>query len=150
MPPASASAPAAAPASPAPASSQEVILQEVPEAETKEKRGLRLPSLPKFHKPGGSAMSEPVPSPDLIPTSSTAAVPPAPAPAPVPAPKASPAPAPLAASAPAAAPVDPAAEAAGQPASPAPTGERQRVSVPVEPPKPKEKGFLGKAITRFW
>jgi cyclophilin family peptidyl-prolyl cis-trans isomerase len=149
MPPAPPSAPASAPASPAPSSSQEVILQEVPEAETKEKRGLRLPSLPKFHKPGGSAMSEPVPSPDLIPTSSTAAAPPAPAP--VPAPKASPAPAPLAASAPAAAPVD--AAAATQPAAPAqptPTGERQRVSVPVDPPKPKEKGFLGKAITRFW
>jgi cyclophilin family peptidyl-prolyl cis-trans isomerase len=144
--PASAPMPAPAPAPaplrtppPAPApkpnvsSSQEVILEEVPEGEeAKEKRGLRLPSLPKFHKPGGSAMSDPVPSSDLIPTSSASASAPA---APKPATKP---------------PVSDSAAATEAPANPPASGERQRVVIPVESPKPKEKGVIGRVLNRFW
>jgi hypothetical protein len=113
-----------------------VILEEVPEGEeAKEKRGLRLPSLPKFHKPGGSAMSDPVPSSDLIPTSSASASAPA-APKPDTKPPVS----------------DSAADASATdaPATPPATGERQRVVIPVESPKSKEKGVIGRVLNRFW
>ncbi len=149
-----------------PMQSQEVILEEVPaEGEAKEKR-LKLPSLPKFRKPDGSAFRDPVPSAELIPTSSTAAIrPPAPAPvmpvAPAPAPVSVPAPAtakapakpaPVASTSPASAPAPAPARPAAQGESPVieSNGEKERVSVPVDPKAPKEKRFLGKVITRFW
>jgi cyclophilin family peptidyl-prolyl cis-trans isomerase len=160
MPP---SAPAASTTSASPTPSQEVILEEVPaEGETKEKR-LKLPSLPKFRKPDGSAFRDPVPSAELIPTSSAAAVKPAapaqPAPTPVapaPAPASAPAPVKTPAAAPPAVPDTAAAPAPTQPPAPgeapiiAADVEKERVSVPVDPKAPKEKRFLGKVITRFW
>ncbi|RFC43415.1 MAG: Peptidyl-prolyl cis-trans isomerase (rotamase) - cyclophilin family [Verrucomicrobia bacterium] len=116
---------------------EEVILEEVPAGEEPKEKRLKLPSLPKFRKPDGSAFRDPVPSAELIPTSATAALPPSPNPV-LPAPSAVAMPAP----APAPAEVTPPIVSGDVPT--------QGASAPTDAKAPKEKRFLGKVITRFW
>lgn len=142
------------PQPPPAAKPQEVILEEVPaEAGPKEKR-LKLPSLPKFRKPDGSAFRDPIPSDELIPTSSTASLPAAPKPAPAPAPTVRAAP-PF----PAAVPPVPVTASSTSAPDPAPAVPPQIQSAPptvpgqapeTDPEPPRQKRIFGKVITRFW